>query len=89
MTIIEKALADFSIRLTEALGQHTTDIAESRSAVREVHSQFTIAQLGIGSLGTQLDDAEKRINRSIARLDVKLNALLRAAKLNPADFDVP
>lgn len=86
---IEKALADFSTQLSDALGQHTAAIADVRSVARETKSQFTIAQLGIASLGTQLDDAEKRINRSIARLDVKLNALLRAAKLNPADFDVP
>jgi hypothetical protein len=86
MTALEQAAANFCAQLVDAHRQHTTGVAEARAAAREAGSQFTVAQLAAGSLATQLDEAEKRVMRSVDRLERKVDALLRATRLNPEDF---
>lgn len=86
MTALEQAAANFCAQLVDAHQQHTSGLADVRAVAREAASQFTVAQLGIGSLGTQLDASEKRVMRCVDRLERKVDALLRAATLNPEDF---
>lgn len=87
MTALEQAAANFCAQVVDAHQQHTSGLADVRAVAREAASQFTVAQLGIGSLGTQLDASEARVMRCVDRLERKMNALLRVAQLNPKDYD--